>query len=849
MSEHHDDPFHDQNTRHGAGRRQLGKYELIRLLGRGGMGEVWLALDTVAHVEVALKMLPPELRYNNEAQEQIRVSYQRVYRLAHSNICGVRDLVLDPGAGFFLVMDFFDGMTLSKYRTRHITQHGSFPAAEVARLLIPVAEALDHAHQQGIAHRDIKPSNILASDDGRRVRVIDFQLAAEIRATASRLTNLAVDTVGTYPYMAPEQLRGKRANAASDQYSLAMTAYELLAGEFPYEVAGMELWKSIVTDPETEIPEIPGVERHVLAALQRSLSLDPLQRMSSCLEFILALTGQSAANLAVPRETSSPIAPAASNTLSQQMTASPVPPLLTTETFATLVVNDHGNITRNLNDWLTEEICRDHALSIECLDLIGNRRFRFVPFDSGPAYGMKLAQDTDRVGWNSLTATANDQNRVTLRVRFQTVPELPVNQPFPATETPVQRLKRIKAEVTTMTAQVQAFLESYDYETAVRIFNQFSIEHLNFRDNELFQETIRKRDRVWELSHAIRQRLLNGNFHDPALHALAKQYLSLIPDDLGIQELMAELPKLPELPKDPKPGEIFRLRIVTPTPKHQPGQVLAVKIPVTVPERTPGEIQTLIIPSTVVAYKPGELLSIKIPIRNNSLIWSNSMDTEMKFAWIPPGRFDMGPHENIVCRVNISKGFWMGVTPVTQAQFRAVMGYNPSHHYGQQFKDSERYPVEMVSWQDSQEFCSVMSKMTGNKIRLPTEAEWEYACRAGTSTEYWNGNGEESLKKIAWYEQNSTHPQPVATFPGESHPWGLHDVLGNVWEWCSDWYAEYSSTDKTDPQGPGTQRWRVTRGGSYCEQFGNFDSRCRGANEPAARCDDLGFRVCFEPSK
>jgi len=225
------------------------------------------------------------------------------------------------------------------------------------------------------------------------------------------------------------------------------------------------------------------------------------------------------------------------------------------------------------------------------------------------------------------------------------------------------------------------------------------------------------------------------------------------------------------------------------------------------------------------------------------------MDAEMKFAWIPPGRFDMGPDDKISFRVTISKGFWMGVTPVTQAQFRAVMGYNPSHHQGQQYKDSDQYPVEMVSWQDSQEFCSVMAKMTGNLIRLPTEAEWEYACRAGTSTDYWNGNGEECLKKIGWYNQNSTHPQPVATFLGELHPWGLHDVLGNVWEWCSDWWTDYTPTDKTDPQGPGTQQYKVARGGSYSDPSGNVNSRKRFGWEPTCRYTCLGFRVCFEPSK
>jgi len=289
-----DDPFHGKQTAGAASlKRTLGKYELLRPLGRGGMGEVWLARDTVADVEVALKMLPPELRHNEEAQQQVRVSYQRVYKLAHPNICGVKDLVLDPGAGYFLVMDYFDGITLSKYRSLYVVKHGNFPVVEVVRLLMPVAEALDHAHGMGLAHRDIKPTNILVSTDGAAVRLIDFQLAAEIRATVSRVTKLQFDTSGTYPYQAPEQFRGQRATAASDQYALAMTAYELLAGELPFEATGLEMWKAIVTDPTTTYPTIAEISNHAFTVLTKSLSVEPKQRYPTCRGFVTTLDAQS----------------------------------------------------------------------------------------------------------------------------------------------------------------------------------------------------------------------------------------------------------------------------------------------------------------------------------------------------------------------------------------------------------------------------------------------------------------------------------------------------------------------------------------------------------------------------
>lgn len=265
--------------------RKLGKYLLQRLLGRGGMGEVWLARDTLADIEVALKMLPPELRHSEEAQDQIRSSYQRVHRLGHPHICAVKDLVTDPGTGYFLVMDYFEGVTLSKYRAKQ----GGMTVAEVVRLLTPVAQALDYAHSLKLAHRDIKPGNILVSEDGQQVRVIDFQLASDIRASVSRLPNAPVNTSGTYPYMAPEQFLGQRASAQTDLYALAMVAYELLDGQLPYEADSWDQWKSIVTDERSVLPTINDIPPEAQLALEAGLSRDKFRWAGTCSQWVQSL--------------------------------------------------------------------------------------------------------------------------------------------------------------------------------------------------------------------------------------------------------------------------------------------------------------------------------------------------------------------------------------------------------------------------------------------------------------------------------------------------------------------------------------------------------------------------------
>jgi formylglycine-generating enzyme required for sulfatase activity len=215
----------------------------------------------------------------------------------------------------------------------------------------------------------------------------------------------------------------------------------------------------------------------------------------------------------------------------------------------------------------------------------------------------------------------------------------------------------------------------------------------------------------------------------------------------------------------------------------------------------------------------------------------------MKFVRIPAGSFRMGgdkyDDEKPVHRVTITKGFYMGVYPVTQGQWQKVMGDNPSH-----FKGDDNCPVEQVSWEDCQKFCEKLRQRDGRPYRLPTEAEWEHACRAETTTEYYTGDGEDALKRAGWYLGNSdrkTHPA------GKLAPnkWGLYDMHGNVWQWCQDWYGPYPTGDVEDQKGPSKGEYRVLRGGSW----GHFPEHCRAAyrlrNAPADRYGNAGCRVCF----
>ncbi|MGQ9858372.1 MAG: formylglycine-generating enzyme family protein [Thermodesulfobacteriota bacterium] len=238
----------------------------------------------------------------------------------------------------------------------------------------------------------------------------------------------------------------------------------------------------------------------------------------------------------------------------------------------------------------------------------------------------------------------------------------------------------------------------------------------------------------------------------------------------------------------------------------------------------------------------------------------------MEFVMVPPGSFLMGSpaseafrdEDEVQHRVTLSRPFLMQVTEVTQRQLKAVMGSNPSF-FSQCGDDC---PVERVSWNDSVRFVEAMNRRGEGRYRLATEAEWEYACRAGTTSPFsW---GDEPDCNMAMFNNNPRRGvarclaqvlarglKPDSPAPAGSYPpnrWGLFDMHGNVWEWCQDWYGPYPKGEVTDPVGPPHGMYKVRRGGSWFK-YGTF---CRSANRnfahPASRYSTTGLRLVREPS-
>lgn len=228
----------------------------------------------------------------------------------------------------------------------------------------------------------------------------------------------------------------------------------------------------------------------------------------------------------------------------------------------------------------------------------------------------------------------------------------------------------------------------------------------------------------------------------------------------------------------------------------------------------------------------------------------------LEMVLIPAGEFLMGAPESDKDssggadprhRVRITKPFYLGKYEVTQEQWQAVMASNPSSFVG------PKNPVDQVSWEDCRQFLDSLNAKFGagrGKFQLPSEAQWEYACRAGNSTRYCFGDDESGLSEYAWYgERSGGHTHPVGE--KKANAWGLHDMHGNVWEWCADWYdrAYYANAAEEDPTGPPKGTRRVRRGGCWYGPARYCRSAHRYYQDPGHRDDLLGLRVCLVPAE
>jgi len=240
------------------------------------------------------------------------------------------------------------------------------------------------------------------------------------------------------------------------------------------------------------------------------------------------------------------------------------------------------------------------------------------------------------------------------------------------------------------------------------------------------------------------------------------------------------------------------------------------------------------------------LILVILVVGASSLTLAQQTLLNHELVFVEGGTFQMGLNSQMVdepVHVVTLSSFNIGKYEVTQAQWKAVMGINPSH-----FKDCEQCPVENVSWNDVQEFIRKLNILTGKNYRLPTEAEWEYSARGGKQGQGFVYSGSNEVDSVSWYKiiswsEDVSYQGTHVVGAKKSNELELFDMSGNVWEWCSDWYGEYSSSMQTNPSGPKSGRSRVLRGGSF--DFFAFESCIPHRNGAPAdfNRNDIGLRL------
>ena len=831
-----------------AGVTLVDRYRVIRHLGQGGMGSVWLAEDTkLDGRKVAVKMLPSILVSNKRAYAQVKAEAHVSLRLSHTNIATVRAFE-EEGGNPFLVMDYIEGQTLDDY----LAEKGTLTEEDTIRLLRPIADALDYAHGQGVVHRDVKPGNVMIDKSGRPY-VLDFGIAREMQETMTRVTGKL--SSGTLLYMSPEQLNGAAPKPAQDVYSFSAMAYECLTGHPPFSRGQIEHQIEHVS-PEPLGPQFAKCGPGVMAGLSKA----PEARPESC------------------------------------------GAVLNAETVPVKTVGADGGASESKKK-IVAAISGVLALGA----LVGGGWWWR---EMAKSEGLRVKAEAQVAVVEPESASVAEENREPDEVINA------VEKPKKAEDKHVvEKVDAVRIDEEDRKAELTTFLLSAKVKSMRELMNQqpdevkdlFKAEIGAFEDDNkagvnatehlryamatnFFMSALSKAS---ALMAVIDQR--NGYLESRVNAATAKKSA----DQVGAKEALAVrytnvqnlVDAAESLAKDRKFVEAAKMM----GSAEQSFKSLRSDIVQVVTDLAKGHRdaerwrECLAEADKVLDWEPENADALALKNKAESSLGPRVGDVKkivlpggetMDLIWCPPGCFQMGSatsdnprgDDEAQHKVKLTRGFWIGKFEVTQRQWESVMGGNPS-----KFKSSNR-PVEQVSWEDCQMFIRKVNAAGEVTVSLPTEAQWEYACRAGATTSLPNGktlfivgkNNGPDLDEISWYGGNACVGYELAEgfdcagwqevqhsgSKGGTHPsgqkkpndWGIYDMIGNVCEWCGDWYDKdyYTRSPSEDPKGPTSGTRRISRGGSWYGYAQDCRSAFRNRHLPNYRSFSVGFRiVCF----
>ncbi len=775
----------EHSTRDAGAERRIGPYRLIRQLGRGGMGTVYLARrdDDAYRSEVAIKVLrrrpgrPGRGQTEGSAQllRRFLVERQILADLNHPNIAElydggtIDDDTGDAGLPYF-VMELVDGVAITEYCDRE-----RLDVAARLDLFAQVCAAVQAAHRNLIVHRDIKPANILVTADGA-TKLLDFGIAKPLDPSAFPQ---AVETTGSWHrpmtpiYASPEQIRGEPVTTATDVYSLGVVLYELLTGRHPYR------------------PDTGG--HH---SIEHAVLRQPVPRPSDTVAQEREDDGDDEAAGALSAGEIS------AGEISHRRRANP-------RQLRRRLAGDLDNIVLTA---LRKDPDRRYA-TVEQLAADLRRHRRGLPVAARPdTAGYRLAKFVRR---NRL-AVASAALVAALVVAFAIVMAVLAAR-LKASD---QRARGLAEQAASLAEDLGTALDEKQQEEVQRKLAEAAQLSLQGKSEEA--ERLRRDVEAAEAELAARTR---------NLEQLRGRLESTGGDNVLSQEAQDLLEATEQQLKEARnrAGRAATERdaaLGRATSSEQRRSALDLEL-----ANARDQISSL---ETQLAERrqPAAAPASDAPCR------SGEERDEQGFVFVRAcaGTFVIGspPSDRLAYEnelpshdVTLSE-FWIGKYEVTNDQYRRR---RPDH------QGEAQLPASAVGWTQARKFC----KHYG--FDLPTEAEWEYAVRAGTGTRWFFGDSESGLDAYAWYQDNSGDQlHPVGQ--KQPNPWGLHDVYGNVWEWVADMWAPYTPEKKIDPRGlpvtPGSRR--MVRGGAYNDGPRLLRSAFRGGTRPVFRRSDVGFR-------
>jgi serine/threonine protein kinase/formylglycine-generating enzyme required for sulfatase activity len=760
------------------GQKLFNRFALIRKLGQGGMGVVWLARDEMLELDVALKFLPEAMRADPGAIDGLKRETRRALKLTHPSIVRVHDFIVDEEIAA-ISMEFVPGASLVELQKKR--PHGHFESAEILEWVRQICEALEYAHTNPkVIHRDIKPANILVDEKGQ-VRITDFGIARSLADSRSRAS---LGSSGTPCYMSPQQARGKPSTPLDDVYAVGATIYDLLTGRPPF-YTGEIIYQLLNEQPPTMAERrkelevggesIPLQWERIVAAC---LSKEPEKRPPSTKAVYVQLSAAESEAPEAPKPKEAPRVESSPSPVGRAVPSAPGQP------DAPKVQPVPASEPHQLETKPKSKVGLILAVAA-CLLLISFAAWHFLkpaPVNNPPS---------------QITPAASDEQSKLAAQKKRLAEEAEAKQQAEAQAKIVAEQKRQAEEAD---ARLKASAEAEAKRRA--------------------EEQTKAADQKKRLDDEAEAKRLAEAKAQQETAARLKAEEEVRQAKIERTRLEAELKRLAE-EKAKQEADAKRKR-------DQEEQARLEQA------RLDKEAEA----------KKGEGSPRTAGLGKNVVL---------ELVWIKPGQFMMGSPDSEkfrdgnekLHRVTLAQGFWMGKYEVTQKQYETIMGNKPSR-----FKDvGPDSPVEQVTWDEAMSFCQKLTLAErssgklprGYEYRLPTEAQWEYACRSGEQGAYAG-----DLDQMGWYAVNSGNKiHPV----GQMSPnaWGLFDMHGNVWEWCLDWFGDYAAGALTDPTGPSSGSERVARGGAWSSRALYCRSSNRSGIAPGTRDAILGFRVVLVP--